>query len=418
MTIEPSGETERGNTPANMRTRIWPSVGIGFGILLMLVPLFAWLVSRKAAEIDFRTRDSHQRYQRADEAITDIQANIYKGTLPGKDVETQLTVLRLKTMKSLRELSELLDPSQHGKLLKLNEGLDRYWESVSYASERSNSGNDTLAHVLLLAEEVDSLNQANLRLEEHQIETQQHVLRQFAAAATGLLLLLGLAIATCTTAYLAKLERVSEAEKVCAEKAEYELRRLSNRLVRAQEEERKNISRELHDEVGQVLTGLRMELGSLSGGGDDVFKLRLKSVKLLAEDALRSVRNLALLLRPSMLDDLGLEPALRWQSKEFSRRSEIPVSVDIQGSMSTLPEAVSICLYRAIQEALTNCMKYAKPSRVTIAVRQKKDLVTASVQDDGVGFDMRDLRTQGLDSYCFIVEQKQYSISRSSGSRQ
>jgi signal transduction histidine kinase len=97
-----------------------------------------------------------------------------------------------------------------------------------------------------------------------------------------------------------------------------------------------------------------------------------------------------------MLDDLGLEPALRWQAKEFSRRSEIPVAVDIQGNIDTLPETIRICLYRAIQEALTNCIKHAEAGRVTVTVKQQEDLVSASVQDNGKGFDANRLHTQGL----------------------
>ena len=85
-----------------------------------------------------------------------------------------------------------------------------------------------------------------------------------------------------------------------------------------------------------------MELGTLSHyNPDEEFRQRLESVKRLAEEALRSVRNLALLVRPSMLDDLGLEPALHWQAKEFSRRCGIPVSVNIEGNLDNLPEAAA-----------------------------------------------------------------------------
>jgi signal transduction histidine kinase len=164
-----------------------------------------------------------------------------------------------------------------------------------------------------------------------------------------------------------------------------------------QEEERKAISRELHDEVGQILTGLRMELGTLSSHyTDEGFRERLESVKRLAEEALRSVRNLALLVRPSMLDDLGLEPALRWQIKEFSRRYGIPVALAIEGQLDSLPEALRICVYRAIQEALTNCSKHADASRVTVTVSHERDRVSATVQDNGRGFDKRHLQTRGL----------------------
>ena len=238
--------------------------------------------------------------------------------------------------------------------------------------------------VLDLAGRIDALNQASLAREEQESEGQQTKLREFAIAATLMLLLLECAIAIFSTAYMFRLDKVSEAERKRAEKAEQELRRLSNQLVRVQEEERKTISRELHDEVGQILTGLRMELGTLSHyNPDEEFRQRLESVKRLAEEALRSVRNLALLVRPSMLDDLGLEPALHWQAKEFSRRCGIPVSLNIEGKLDNLPEALRLCLYRAIQEAMTNCGKHADASRVTVIVKQDEARVIASVHDDG-----------------------------------
>jgi signal transduction histidine kinase len=397
-----------------MRVRIWPSVGICFAVLLSLVPLFAWLVSRKATQIDLRTRDAHRLYQKADDAITEIRANIYKAALMVRNVsgegddgaaERRMTAIRLATARELATLSSLLDATQHAQLVALHSKLSEYWESLSHNREAGrgpgqqfpNDGSNRPEEVLELAERMDALNEGNLSHEEQQIQAQQGTLRQFATGATSLLLILGLAIAVVSTAYLARLERVSETEKTRAEKAEYELRRLSNQLVRVQEDERRTISRELHDEVGQILTALRMELGSLSRGeADGSFPQRLESVKRLAEEALRSVRNLALLLRPSMLDDLGLEPALRWQAKEFSRRSEIPVSIDIHGEVNTLPEIIRICLYRVIQEALTNCTKHAEASRVTVTVKQEEDLLSASVRDNGKGFDADHLRTQGL----------------------
>jgi signal transduction histidine kinase len=382
-----------------MRIRTWLSVAISFLVLLTLVPLFAWLVSRKAALIDARARDAHSTYRAADDAITEIRADIYKAVLVFREAsrtgdtaaaERQLGAIREQAAHHFSTLALCLDATQHPQIVALRRGLAEYWRSAS-------DGGGQPEDVLRLAERIDSLNEANLSLEEQQIQIQQRTLRRFATAATGLLLLLGIGIAIASTAHLAKLERASENERIRAENAESELRRLSNQLVRVQEDERRNISRELHDEIGQILTGLRMELGSLSRGeGDGAFRQRLDSVKHLAEEALRSVRNLALLLRPSMLDDLGLEPALRWQAKEVSQRSGIPVSLDIQGELHRLPEPVRICLYRAIQEALTNCIKHADATRVTVTVKQERDVLTASVQDNGKGFDVHHMRTQGL----------------------
>ena len=398
-----------------MRARLWPAVAVSFGALILLSILFAWLVSHEAARIHERTRTAHQIYKRADDAISDIQANINKGALieqsgftsPASDeAESNISDLQVSTRKDLTTLMDLIGGSQQRQIIALEQGLDEYWRSIQQglSSSRLRHGQQKLftelghqpERVLDLAGRIDALNQASLAREEQESEAQQAKLREFAIAATLMLLLLEFAIAIFSTAYMFRLDKVSEAERKRAEKAEEELRRLSNQLVRVQEEERKTISRELHDEVGQILTGLRMELGTLSHyNPDEEFRQRLESVKKLAEEALRSVRNLALLVRPSMLDDLGLEPALHWQAKEFSRRCGIPVSLNIEGKLDNLPESLRLCLYRTIQEAMTNCGKHADASHVTVFVKQDDTRVVASVHDDGRGFDAF-IKTPGL----------------------
>jgi signal transduction histidine kinase len=140
-----------------------------------------------------------------------------------------------------------------------------------------------------------------------------------------------------------------------------------------------------------------MELGTFSRlDPEKGFQERLESVKRLTEEALRSVRNLALLLRPSMLDDLGLESALHWQAKEFSRRCGIPVSVNVHGQVEILPESHRLCLYRVVQEAMTNCGKHADASRISVIVEQQGNRVSMSVHDDGRGFDSKRRPTHGL----------------------
>jgi signal transduction histidine kinase len=397
-----------------MRARLWPAVAVSFGALLLLSTLFAWLVSREASRIHEHTRTAQEIYRTADDAISDIQANINKGALieqsgfgnPNVEAVNRISELKHSTANDCTSLIEFLGGKQTPQILALQQGLDEYWNSIqqSLSTSQTQHGQQRLVselenqpeRVLDLAGRIDALNRASLAREEQETEDQQAKLRKIATAATLLLLLLECAIAIFSTAYMYRLDRVSEAERSRAEKAEQELRRLSNQLVRVQEEERKTISRELHDEVGQILTGLRMELATLSHyNADKAFGERLESIKGLAEEALRSVRNLALLVRPSMLDDLGLGPALHWQAKEFSRRCGIPVSVDIEGRLDHLPEALRLCLYRGIQEAMTNCGKHADASRVTVVVKQQEDRVIASVHDDGRGFDAR-LQTPGL----------------------
>jgi signal transduction histidine kinase len=390
-----------------MRARLWPGVAVSFGALLFLLTLFAWLVFREAAQIHEHTKTARQVYKRADDAISDIQANINKGALLAQNgfknpdvvgAEMRIADLQRSTAQDCTILADVVGPSQKPQILSLQQGLNEYWSSIqqSLSGLRRQQPDPKLfsqlesqpEKVLDLAERIDSLNQASLAHEEQEIEAQQTTLRKFAVAATLVMLLLECAVAVFSTGYMARLDKVLEAERQRAEKAEQELRTLSNQLVRVQEEERKTISRELHDEVGQLLTGLRMELGTLRNRGpDEEFQERLESVKQLAEESLRSVRNLALLVRPTMLDDLGLAPALHWQAKEFSRRYGIPVSVNVAGRLDGLPEALRLCLYRAIQEAMTNCGKHADANQVTIVVKQDETQVIASVHDDGRGFD-------------------------------
>ena len=161
-------------------------------------------------------------------------------------------------------------------------------------------------------------------------------------------------------------------------------------MVHAQEQERRTISRELHDEVGQTLTGLGIELGNLEhlrSGPPSEFASHIVDAKRLTEETLRTVRNIAMGLRPSMLDDSGIAPAVRWQAQELSRRTGTPVDLQIEGDFGGLGDEGRTCLYRVVQEALTNCARHAAAKTVRITMQGKNDAVSVSIQDDGVGFD-------------------------------
>jgi signal transduction histidine kinase len=178
-----------------------------------------------------------------------------------------------------------------------------------------------------------------------------------------------------------------------------ELEELSARLVEVQEAERRRIARELHDQVGQSLSALLVELGNLKAraAGPPEAARHLDVIRSLAEESVRSVRDMALLLRPSMLDDLGLVPALEWQAREVSRRSGMRVTV-AAGSVreADVPDEVKTCVYRLVQESLHNCVKHSQAKHVRVAVRQEQAGILLTVQDDGRGFDPRSERGLGL----------------------
>ncbi len=300
--------------------RIWPIVGASFAVLLLLLPLFGWLVLRQTERIRVRSNDLQRAYQSIDVAVSDIRSNVYKvdemigasARSPSiNSVALQIADLHGRTDNDFATLSSMLEEKDRDQLLALRGSLDLYWDQRSKYLRSAETSSTSLLQgapneVLQIAERIDSLNGENLWRKQQVIEGEQISVRKFTSKSAFLLFALELAIACMSTAYLFRFETTSTRVKARAEKAESELRRLSNQLILVQEEERRTISRELHDEVGQVLTGLRMELGTLTyGSPTEVFHVRLQSAKQLAEQALHSVRNLALLLRPSMLDDLG-----------------------------------------------------------------------------------------------------------------
>jgi signal transduction histidine kinase len=250
-----------------------------------------------------------------------------------------------------------------------------------------------------MAQEFSRLTQANLDDQRREIDLKQAQMAIFIGRMVGVTVLIGLGIAAIAVLRMTKLERHSEQQRLRTEEAERELRRLSRQLVHAQEEERKAISRELHDEVGQMLTGLRMELRGLQDlrtAPEEEFIVHLDGAKRLAEQSLRSLRDIAMGLRPSLLDDLGLGPAVQWQARQFSKHTSIPVNVNVDRLHEPLPEEHRTCIYRIVQEALTNCARHARAKTIDIAIDGSGVGISVVVKDDGVGFNPDQVRGRGL----------------------
>lgn len=169
--------------------------------------------------------------------------------------------------------------------------------------------------------------------------------------------------------------------------------------TKAQEEERRSISRELHDEVGQSLGALLVEVGQLSklvSPEDRVTQAQISHIKSVAESAVKSIRDIALLLRPPMLDDLGLIPALEWQAREISRRSDVEVEVHPQNVSEELGNEMKVTIYRLVQEALNNAATHASAKNAKVSVIQNEDKITLEITDDGGGFDPHRKRGMGI----------------------
>jgi signal transduction histidine kinase len=244
--------------------------------------------------------------------------------------------------------------------------------------------------VLDITEEIETLNRTTLDEQRTEVANQQQALRSALYRLLWSTLALGVVVATTAVFRLRRLEQESERERLFAETAEKRMRELSQQLVATQEEERKHLSRELHDHVGQVLTALRMELGSidrLRSADDAPLGRAVSEARQLVDSMVRTVRDLSLGLRPSMLDDFGLQAALEWHVRDFTRRYGLRVDLAVNGDLQALPERHRLCVYRAVQEALTNCARHASATDVRISVQEHDDTLTVTIVDDGIGIE-------------------------------
>ena len=170
-----------------------------------------------------------------------------------------------------------------------------------------------------------------------------------------------------------------------------QLRHFSHRILHAQEEERKRISRELHDVIAQALVSINMHLEVLAEGPNQIprsLRRQISQTQQLVEKALKIVHDFARQLRPTMLDDLGLIPALQMFVKEFTVHSGIRVSLDAAAEVDQSSTAVRTVLYRIAQEALTNVARHANASDVKIHLVKLGDVICMSLTDNGGGFDL------------------------------
>jgi signal transduction histidine kinase len=326
---------------------------------------------------------------------------------PGKAEGHRYSLLesRKDTDATLAAYRSLLTAREQAPFTGLVNELDAYWKVLEPVfqwnpQQRQHSGYGFLRDevfprrmtMLGIADQIRALNEAQLNDGKARVEALFQQFQRRLTVTVALTIGLGLLLAAFSMRKILGLEAAGA-------RARLSLQNLSARLVEAQEQERRSISRELHDEVGQSLSGTLVELANLSQlirADNAPATAKLGEIKNEVEDSIRVVRNMALLLRPSMLDDLGLVPALEWQAREVTKRSGIRVKVDANDVPETLPEEHKTCVYRIVQEALHNCVQHASARNVKITVERQPPGLRLAIEDDGQGFTPQRERGMGL----------------------
>ena len=383
--------------------------GLGFLLLIMgLSGVASIQETRRIHEQILSVEDNYRHIESMVEAIrsdTSQVAVLQRDRLldPGASAESysrQLAALRDKTNTTMGQLRSIQLQQDSKAFERLESALRSYMDAVAaefraapaatLRAEFDDRFRSQSLTIFSVAEELGKLNEENFESRRRALNQSVYNLQYDIWETIITALVVGAIIAGASIFRITALERESAEHQRKTEQAEERLRLLSQQLVSSQEQERKSLSRELHDEIGQLLTALRMELGNMerirAATGVDLGP-HLDQAKKLAETTLKTTRDIAMGLRPAMLDLLGLGPALEWQAREFSRRYNTPIQLEVDGDLKDLSDRHRTYLYRIVQEGLTNCARHAQAKNIRVRLQDANGQVALTVEDDGVGFD-------------------------------
>jgi signal transduction histidine kinase len=388
---------------------------VGFGGLLLLIAFTGLNAVSVLKKIETRNESIRQDYVNRDRIVQQLRSDIYLSGTYVRDLllepnpaladihRSELETARVRIQSMLAAYRHILRGEEREPFLEFANAVQTYFDSLRPAlqwdpKQRRALGyafmkNSLLPRRMVIVQLADQIG----RLNEKQMENGNQKVRElFASFRKSLVLLLVLALlcgtllAGVSIQRVLRLERLSNARFEEIVQARGALRDLSARLLEVQEMERRSLSRELHDEVGQSLSALLLGIGNvaatISAESDAGAREQLQDIRRLAEKTVAVVRDMSLLLRPSMLDDLGLLPALEWQAREVSRTTKLRVDVRADSISEDLPDEYKTCIYRIVQEALRNVTRHAKARSVEVNLAQNVGGLRLTIQDDGQGF--------------------------------
>ncbi|MBS1872649.1 MAG: sensor histidine kinase [Acidobacteria bacterium] len=408
---------ESGNPPAGGKRRrpSWPILALGFGGLLLCILATAVGTLVFLRRVSDEQTQSRKAFLSRLQALDQIRSAIYLSGAYVRDVllapDTQsareevdhLARLRNENRAAIVAYAQRLEPEETEPFNALRNEIDAYWKVLDATVAWTPGERQRLRYaffyeeliprrtaMLQIADRITSVHERGLSRSEAQSAASAASLRRTLLATFVFSLLGGVILAALTIGSTLRLERELDDRSA-------DLQKLSTLLLRSQEDERRALARELHDEVGQSLSAVLLETESAECENPPPrLREHLTAIRTLAEKTIAQVRDLALLLRPSMLDDLGLAPALNWHARETTKRTGRTVVVSADKGIDDLPDEHRTCVYRVVQEAVNNAVRHAKARTVNVSVRQEPGAVKVTVEDDGAGFDARFTHGLGL----------------------
>ena len=420
-TGQPFLSERQGASHRQTRILLWA----GFGGLLLLMGVLGLSAFSFLYQIEIRQEKIRRDYVERDRTLEKLRSSLYlSGTYArdflldtSEDEAAKHRDLFIRTRqeieRGLQEYSALIRPGEVDTFQQLSRNVTDYLNAILPAlkwdtDKRRQLGYSFIEQEVLprrmmavsLADQIQQFGEKQLEL------SSQAVSELFASFRMKLLVLLVLTIAISIVLAGTSLTRILRLERQAEQRfdevlrVQKELKRLSSEVVSAQENERRRISRELHDEVGQVLYATVLGLGnagsSLKSGNTEEALRQLDAVLEMTQRNVSVVRNISLLLRPTMLDDLGLVPALKWLAREVSRTSPVQIDVLADDCPDDLAEEHRTCIFRVVQEAIQNALRHSGARQVRVYVHRENSTLRTSIQDDGKGFEPAEAKGLGI----------------------
>lgn len=388
---------------------------VGFGGLLLLLAVTGLNALSVISRIQARNDTIRRDYFHRDRILEQLRSDIYLSGTYVRDLLLEQDPGRADTHRKelgdaqqrVEENVEAYDAILRGEerlpFRQFTRQVKAYFDSLRPALEWNTTQRQTLGYAFMkdsllprrmiivhLADQLGDVNQKQMDAGNKQVNSLFATFRRSLILLLVLTLVCGTLLAGGSIRRILRLERLSAQRFDEVEHGRVALRDLSTRLIAVQESERRALSRELHDEVGQSISALLLGIGNvaavISGENNADARGQLQDLRRLAERTLAVVRDMSLLLRPSMLDDLGLIPALQWQAREVSRTRNFVIQVHADELAEDIPDEHKTCIYRLVQEALHNITRHAKAKNVYIHLSQNADKLLLTIHDDGQGF--------------------------------
>ena len=396
------------------RTPLGVVLYAGFAVTIVL-----WLAAGIDLAFRYETIDRElgvltDRFLASEQALADVRTSVLLGAIDWRDAlldtegpdraEFYLAQLRRYQQVcagSLRELGSRGEPiGGSGSIAELAREVDDYWASVlpivtlppaRREAELRQILNDRIIprreSVIRIVAHVQTLNRSHLDAQRRREAELYGRARNRFLITGGAAMLLSLGVGAFVSGHVRRLHRQLEAELAANAENAVQLHRLSARLVRAQEDERRLIARELHDEVGQALTAVKLQLAVARRAASDSQAAAIDEARSIADAALQSARQISRLLHPPMLEDTGLASTLDWYLKGFSERTGLPVEFVHSGMDQRATPEVETCLFRVVQEATTNISRHAGATSCRVYLQRLPTSVALTVEDNGSGFE-------------------------------